>query len=47
VAGVEPEPFHAPIGHSDEVFPVSHRWRYLALAVSIVGAAAVAVALRP
>ncbi|HEX6207798.1 MAG TPA: hypothetical protein VF058_05495 [Actinomycetota bacterium] len=41
-----PEPSHAPIGFSYEVYPTSRRWLGLALLVILTMAVAVAAAVR-
>ncbi len=42
-----PEPFHPPVGVSDEVYPVNRKWAALALAALMVLAAGIGVILRP
>ncbi len=42
-----PQPFHPPVGTSDEVFMVSRRWIVLAVLLALVAAAAILVVLRP
>ncbi len=43
----DPEPFHPPVGTSDEAFPLSRRWLGLGLLLAAVLLAALAVAFRP
>jgi hypothetical protein len=42
-----PQPFHPPVGTSDETYPQSRRWLALGVAVLMLLIAAVAIALRP
>jgi hypothetical protein len=42
-----PQPFHPPVGTSDEAYPTNRRWLAVGLIVLIVLAAGVFVLLRP